>query len=370
MRRAALTRGERPKDQLRVRSYAVSAGRSIAGTYPLRSTGATSEFPNAYGAPFQREGARSGVERPALNGWNRTRNRSFDLSPRVSAAIRILQERSRAATGIARAAQMPFDATFVVLAVLSGSVVGFILGLIGSGGSILALPLLVYVVGYEGEPHAAIGTAALAVSASAFASVLQHRAHGTVRFRTGLLFAAPGVLGTLAGAELGLRTPGERLLFLFAAVMLLAAAFMWRGPGAASASPERPRGREWLKAALELVPVGFAVGTLAGFFGIGGGFLIVPALVWAARFDVKTAIGTSLVAVTAFGLSTALRYGAAGKLDFPVAGLFVLGGVAGGVVGTILSRRTPRETLRRAFAGVLVAVAGYMLVRNAAAVPW
>lgn len=252
-----------------------------------------------------------------------------------------------------------------LLSVASGSLVGFILGLIGSGGSILALPLLVYVVGFEGDPHTAIGTTALAVAGSAFANLVQHHRNGGVRLRTGLLFAAPGVVGALLGAQLGLATDGGVLLLLFAFVLLAAAWYMLRGPPAPRADPAHPP-----QSALVMV-AGALVGVASGFFGIGGGFLIVPALILAARLDTKAAIGTSLVAVTAFGLATATRYGLAGEIDLRVAGLFLAGGLAGGVAGTLLHHRTDPAGLRRVFAAGLVLVAGYMLQRNLpASVSW
>lgn len=262
---------------------------------------------------------------------------------------------------------MPVDplSLSTLLAVFSGSLVGFILGLIGSGGSILALPLLVYLVGYAGEPHMAIGTTALAVGVNALANVFQHARRGSVHFPTGLSFAAPGIVGALAGAWLGLITPGENLLFLFALLMLFVAYRMWSA-GRANRGDEPHRLASWKDAhvLVRVIPAGLAVGVLSGFFGIGGGFLIVPAIAWAARADVRTAIGTSLVAVAAFGFTTAARYGFAGKLDLAVAGLFILGGVGGGVLGTHWSHRAPKDTLRHLFAGVLVIVSLYMLYRN------
>lgn len=257
-----------------------------------------------------------------------------------------------------------------LLAVACGGLVGLVLGLIGSGGSILALPLLVYVVGYTGAPHVAIGTTALAVAASALVNAAQHQRAGHVDLPTGLLFAAPGVAGALVGARLGLATDAARILFLFAIVLLVAAFWMWRGVDRDEKSPRAsPRGAGALgRGALRVLPAGFAVGALSGFFGIGGGFLIVPALAWAADLDVRRAIGTSLVAVTAFGLTTATRYGLAGQLDLPVAGLFIVGGVAGGLLGSRISHRAERATLRRVFAGVLVVVAVFMLNRNYGAV--
>lgn len=242
----------------------------------------------------------------------------------------------------------------------SGVLVGLVLGLIGGGGSILALPLLVYVVGYQGDPHAAIGTAALAVAASAFANLVQHRRQGHVRLRAGLWFALPGVAGALLGAALGLLTRADALLFLFAVLMLVVAWRLWTSKDPPPRDPDAPHAFRRPLVAL----VGFAVGALSGFFGIGGGFLIVPALLWVADLDMREAIGTSLLAVAAFGLTTAARYGVAGKLDVPLAVVFIMGGVLGGYAGTRLSHRAPRARLRLAFAALLVPVAAYMLYRN------
>lgn len=251
------------------------------------------------------------------------------------------------------------------LSVLSGALVGLTLGFLGSGGSILALPLLVYFVGYEGAPHVAIGTTALAVSASALANLVQHHRHGAVRLRTGLAFAAPGVLGALLGARLGLATDGTWLLALFALLMLFVAYRMARAktPALAEGDATEPTPR-----VAHIALAGAGVGVLAGFFGIGGGFLIVPALVWAARLPMREAVGTSLVAVTAFGLSTAARYGVAGQIDLPVAGLFIAGGIMGALIGTRASHAMPQAALKKAFAATLVVVALFMLAKTMAAI--
>ncbi len=259
---------------------------------------------------------------------------------------------------------MDISATTAILAVLSGGAVGFILGLLGSGGSILALPLLVYVVGYTGDPHMAIGTTALAVAASAFANMLQHGRKGNVDLRAGLTFALPGIGGALIGARLGLLTPGNKLLFLFAIIMLVVAMNMWRNGKGDVRPPSAKRPEVDRKSVPKLLVAGFLVGTMSGYFGIGGGFLIVPGLVWALETDIRMAIGTSLIAVTAFGLTTASRYGLAGKLDLPIAAVFIVGGILGGILGTIASHNTSHARLRRLFAGVLFLVAAFMLYRN------
>lgn len=256
------------------------------------------------------------------------------------------------------------DALVALLSLLSGAVVGFVLGVVGGGGSILAVPLLTYVVGYEGDPHVAIGTTALAVAASALVNILHHHRAGHVRIGLGLWFGLPGVAGALLGARLGLLVDGLRLLALFALLMLFVAWRMWVRPEPASA-PGGTRARAPHRRLI--IPLGFATGALSGFFGIGGGFLIVPALVFAAGLGMKEAVGTSLVAVALFGFATAARYGVAGKLDLPIAGLFVAGGVLAGILGVRVAHALPKERLRRVFAGVLVLVAAYMLFRALAA---
>lgn len=255
------------------------------------------------------------------------------------------------------------DAPTAILGLLSGALVGFILGVLGGGGSILALPLLLYVVGHEGDPHAAIGTTALAVAASALANLVHHHRAGHVRLGLGLWFALPGVAGALLGARVGLHTDGGRLVVLFAILMLVVAWRTWRHrepTNTPTASPERTFRRRLV------VPLGFGVGALSGFFGIGGGFLIVPALLYAGGVHTKEAVATSLVAVALFGLATATPYGLAGKLDLPIAAVFIVGGVLAGALGVRVANRLPRERLRRLFAGTLAFVALYMLARTLA----
>lgn len=243
----------------------------------------------------------------------------------------------------------------------SGSLVGFSLGLVGGGGSILAVPLLVYLVGVD-PPHLAIGTSAVAVAANAAASLLAHARAGNVRWPCASVFAAAGVLGAAGGAQLGQRVDGQVLLAAFAVLMVLVAVLMLRRrEGGEDRVVRLNRGN-----APALLGTGLGVGALSGFFGIGGGFLIVPGLVMATGMPVLQAIGTSLVAVTAFGLTTAGSYAMAGLVDWPLAAVFVLGGVLGSLLGARaaagLARR--RGVLTRVFAGLILAVAAAMLARS------
>jgi uncharacterized protein len=248
-----------------------------------------------------------------------------------------------------------------VLGLASGMLVGFSLGLVGGGGSILAVPLMVYVVGVA-EPHVAIGTSAIAVAANAAINLSNHARGGTVVWSCALIFAAAGMAGAFGGSILGKMVDGQKLLALFALVMIVIALLMLK---------TRSRiGLPDVKASMSNMPaiagLGFATGTMSGFFGIGGGFLIVPALMLATGMPIMNAVSSSLVAVTAFGLTTAASYAWSGLVSWALAGLFVAGGIAGGLAGTHSARHLAerRGALNIVFAVVIIAVALYMLARN------
>jgi uncharacterized membrane protein YfcA len=250
-----------------------------------------------------------------------------------------------------------------VLAVFCGSLVGFTLGLIGGGGSIMATPLLLYVVGLP--PHVAIGTGALAVSVNSFINFGGHARSGNVRWRTAILFAMIGMAGAAIGSTLGKTFDGQRLLFLFAVLMVAVGIMMLR-------RGSRPDGKggaaeTFTAAALTKVTVAaLAVGMLSGFFGIGGGFLIVPGLLFSTGMPMILAVGSSLLAVGSFGLTTAVNYGWSGLVDWQVAAEYIAGGVVGGLIGMRLCNHlAPRKAaLNKVFAGLVFVVAAYMLYRN------
>jgi uncharacterized membrane protein YfcA len=248
-----------------------------------------------------------------------------------------------------------------ILAVLSGAAVGLILALIGGGGSILATPALLYVVGVT-NPHMAIGTSALAVSVNAFANLINHAHRGNVKWRCALVFAGSGIAGAAIGAAVGKVTDASILLPLFALLMIVIGVAMLR--------PRRDDGGGEVvlnaRNAPKLIAYGLGVGALSGFFGIGGGFLIVPGLVAATGMSMIQAIGSSLLSVGAFGATTAASYAFDSLVDWRVALLFIGGGLVGGVIGasfaTHLSKQ--RGALQRVFAGVVFVVAAYMLYRT------
>lgn len=248
-----------------------------------------------------------------------------------------------------------------VLALLSGSLVGFSLGLIGGGGSILAVPLLLYVVGI-GDPHVAIGTSALAVSVNAFINLIGHWRAGTVKWPCASVFAAAGILGAALGSSLGKVVDGQKLLVLFALAMIAVAIAMLRPRG----SGGDPDVRLTPRIALQLIGVGLAAGAVSGFFGIGGGFLIVPGIMLGSGMPILNAIGSSLLSVGVFGLTTAANYALSGLVAWGIAAEFISGGIIGGLVGTQLAVKlsTSRRALARIFAAAIVAVALYMLSRT------
>jgi hypothetical protein len=253
----------------------------------------------------------------------------------------------------------------LLLAIASGSVVGFTLGLVGGGGSIMAVPLLVYVVGVS-SPHVAIGTSAIAVAVSAAANLAGHARAHTVKWSCALAFALAGVIGAAAGAQLGKMVDGERLLLLFGVLMVVVGIAMLR-PRKSGGNADVKLTRESAPHLLpRLVGIGLLVGALSGFFGIGGGFLIVPGLIGATAMPLINAIGSSLVAVSAFGLTTAVSYAISGLVDWQLAGLFILGGGLGGVAGIQLARRLAghKNALSRTFAGVVIAVGFYVIAKS------
>lgn len=245
-------------------------------------------------------------------------------------------------------------------ALVSGAAVGFSLGIVGGGGSILAVPLLLYVVGVE-DPHVAIGTSALAVSVNAFVNLIGHWRAGTVHWPCALLFGSAGALGAGIGSTLGKLVPSERLLFLFALVMIVAGFAMLR-PRAAEGKPcvvdRQIAGR--------LVGLGLLAGFISGFFGIGGGFMVVPGIMFSSGIPILNAIGSSLFSVGTFGLTTAVNYALSGLVAWGVAAEFVAGGAIGGFFGMQAAVRLARRkrALTYLFACIVFLVAGYMLARS------
>jgi len=247
-----------------------------------------------------------------------------------------------------------------IVAILSGSAVGLSLSVIGGGGSILAVPLLIYAVGIS-DVHIAIGTSALAVAANAFVNLIGHWRAGNVNWLCATIFAAAGIVGALVGSSLGKIIDGHKLLNLFALAMIAVGIAMLRSD---TKGPEAEF-QLTLRIAIRLGVVGVVVGAISGFFGIGGGFLIVPGMMFGGGIPILKAIGSSLLSVGTFGLTTAINYALSGWVDWVISILFICGGVVGGIAGVGFATRLAqhRGVLRAIFAGVVIIVAILILLR-------
>lgn len=247
----------------------------------------------------------------------------------------------------------------VAAPVAFGIVIGLLLGLVGGGGSILTVPVLVYVLGLS--PHEATATSLVIVGATAAAGLAPHVQADRVQWRTALLFGAAGILGTFGGAWANRQVSGPVILLLFGILMLVVAARMVRqgSPGASAGSEPQV----WV------IPVaGLTVGLLTGFFGVGGGFVIVPALVLWLGLPMRVAVGTSLVIIAINSVAGAVAHRDDGAFNWMVALLFIAGGLVGGQLGGRAVGRVNEEVLKRSFAGVMVSIALFLIVANAAVV--
>ena len=248
-----------------------------------------------------------------------------------------------------------------VTGILLALLVGVVLGLLGGGGSILTVPIFVYVLRYD--PKSAIAMSLPVVGLVSLVGVIGHWRAGRVALRAALLFGGVAVLGSLAGTRLAALISGTMQLAIFGAVMLAAAIFMFR-----SASVEDAAEAEASLRYLVLAPVGFAVGMLTGLVGVGGGFMIVPALVLLARLPMKQAVGTSLLVIAMNAFAAFAGYLGRVPMDWAVMALFAILAIAGIVLGSWLVRFVPQQALKRAFAVLLVVMGAWILYNNRAAI--
>ncbi len=248
----------------------------------------------------------------------------------------------------------------IVSALISGAVVGALLGLFGGGGSVLATPLLLYVVGIR-DPHVAIGTSAAAVAVNAAINLLGHGRGGRVKWPCATVFAGAGLLGSFLGSSLAKAVDGQRLLLFFAAAMAAIALSMLRRPKSAG----DPDVHITIPLIMKLAPLGVLTGLAAGFFGIGGGFLIVPGMMAATGMTLANATASSLLSVSVFGAATSLNYAVSGQVNWPIALLFILGGLGGGALGVRGAGLLAGHVVlaRRLFAGLVLIVAAYVAWR-------
>ncbi|HEX6536469.1 MAG TPA: sulfite exporter TauE/SafE family protein [Gemmatimonadaceae bacterium] len=241
------------------------------------------------------------------------------------------------------------------------ALIGLSLGLLGGGGSILTVPVLVYVLGFDAKPAIAMSLPVVGVTSLIGAAL--HWRLGNVRITTALAFGVLAMAGAFAGAKLSVLLSGAVQLALLAVVMLAAAASMLRGGGAGRV-PVRDGAPAAPPRIAMLVPIALGVGVLTGLVGIGGGFLVVPALVLLARVPMRQAVGTSLLVIAMNSASGFAGYLGTVRLDWSFLTGFTAAAVAGALVGTALIVRVPQATLKRAFAGFLLVMGGFVLYKN------
>jgi uncharacterized membrane protein YfcA len=243
-----------------------------------------------------------------------------------------------------------------ILGLALSILIGVSLGFFGGGGSILTVPLLVYVMAVPTKP--AIASSLLIVGAASISGAFQHWRAGNVELRTGLVFGAAGMVGAYLGGRASAFIDGALLLLLFSAMMMLTSAALWRGrraPDKAAVS-EHQTGR--------LLAQGFSVGIFTGLIGAGGGFLIVPALVLWAGLPMPSAVGTSLLIIVLNTLAGFAGYASHVQVDYALVGAVGTAAIAGSFVGSRLTRRIDPASLRRAFAGFIAVMATLILIRE------
>lgn len=269
-----------------------------------------------------------------------------------------------------------------ITSLLLGALVGLSLGLTGGGGAIFAVPLLVYGMGLSAKD--AVATSLSAVGAISTVGFLSHWRRGDVELRTGLLFAAAGMVGAPVGTWIAGLIPQTLLLLLFAALMAVVAFVLWRKTGLVE-SELRPaaEGRDCMATgpscerdpagilimssccAVLLVVAGVITGVLSGLFGVGGGFIIVPALVLFSSMSIHRAVGTSLMVIVLISAAGVVSQIFAGRIvSGEVTLLFVAGGVAGLFAGQAAGRRLSGPSLQKVFAAAILLVAAFVIVRN------
>lgn len=250
------------------------------------------------------------------------------------------------------------DLSFTLVAVLVLSLlIGVSLGVLGGGGSILTVPILVYVAGMD--PKEAIAASLFVVGVTSAAGVVSHARGGRVRWRSGLVFGAAGLVGAFAGGMLGGRLPGELLLVAFALMMVATSVAMIRGRQVDQTRKhaELPVGRVLLDGAV--------VGVITGLVGAGGGFLVVPALALLGGLPMSIAVGTSLLVIAMKSLGGLAGYLSSVQLDWGLVSAVTVAAVIGSLVGGRLVGRIPETALRKGFGWFVLVMGGFVLVQQA-----
>ena len=262
---------------------------------------------------------------------------------------------------------MTWNLNYDLLGLAYGLVVGVSLGLTGGGGSIFAVPILIYGLGVPVGTSIGLSLAAVGVTAG-FGAALRLRAK-EVDVRDGLVFAVAGMILAPAGAWLGSKLPNPLLLSALAVLMAIVGTRMWLGKAGATIEPgpcvTRPGVGRGLGCYTRLVAAGSAAGLMSGLFGVGGGFIIVPALLYVTGMSIHRSVATSLLVIFLISLSGVAAHILHGqRFPMPVTAIFIAGGFAGMFAGIALRSRLPALMLQKVFAAAMWIVAAYMLARN------
>ena len=244
-----------------------------------------------------------------------------------------------------------------MIVALLATLIGLSLGLLGGGGSILAVPVLAYGAGLPAKE--AIATSLVVVGATSLFALIPHARRGHIEWRTGAIFSATAMVGAYLGGLAADWFSGTTLLLLFAAMMVVTALAMFRGRGELEAKKSKP-----LPVGL-VIAEGLAVGAATGLVGAGGGFLVVPALVLLGGMEMHKAVGTSLMVIALKSFAAFAGHAAHVSIDLQLALVVTLAAVAGSIGGAAFSQRVPAQTLRKIFAGFVLVMAGYVVWREA-----
>ena len=254
----------------------------------------------------------------------------------------------------------------VVWAAVAGLLAGFVLGLLGAGGTVVGIPFFLYLAVVS--PHTALGSNALGVFMIATALVAYRLWRREVLVAPGVVFALPGVAGIFIGARIGLEYPGGGLVFLLGFLLFIIAGWLFflstKVAKSSTLPAELPRHSLARGRLLRIIPVAFAVGGAAGFFGIGGGFMIVPSLALAAGIDLVQSISTSLIPIAAFAGLVGFSYLGAGDVNIWLSVVMVPAGVVGGFLGMKLGNRIDKTTTYRVFGAFLALLGVYIVARG------
>ncbi|MEU8119203.1 sulfite exporter TauE/SafE family protein [Spirillospora sp. NPDC049024] len=244
----------------------------------------------------------------------------------------------------------------LALTLIASLAIGVSLGLLGGGGSILTVPILVYVAGVEAKQ--AIAMSLFVVGATSLAGILPHARAGRVRWRTGLLFGGAGMAGAYAGGRLAEFIPGGVLLGAFAVMMAVTAVAMLR-------SRRTPTGTHADRPIFRILAEGVTVGLVTGLVGAGGGFLVVPALVLLGGLSMPVAVGTSLLVIAMKSFAGLAGYLSSVHIDWPLTLAVTAAAVLGGLAGSRLAGRVDPQRLRQAFGWFVLVMAGVVVSQQA-----